>query len=187
MVTSSNPSASEDSLYRGADARQICYGSKSWSGWLKRRVSAQVLSSSLDSGSELLRSSPINLTLIYSVIADYVQVDLVSFLEILGCVLFVDVIKNLTGIYLESTTQDQERKLIAERDVGKFEGTEIPVVHSVMVFKMCEGLGLQAQLAAESDRKVWIAKKKPRPIPKVHSKTILMFCEALNLEAELEY
>ncbi|GFY38822.1 hypothetical protein TNIN_409221 [Trichonephila inaurata madagascariensis] len=41
---------------------------------------------------------------------------------------------------------------------------------------MCEGLDLQAQLAAASDRKVLIAKKKPRPTPKVHSKTILMFC-----------
>ncbi|GFX80115.1 hypothetical protein TNCV_2107611 [Trichonephila clavipes] len=82
---------------------------------------------------------------------------------------------------------NQERKVIAERDDNKFEGTEVPVVHSVTVFKMCKGLGLQAQLADESDRKVWIAKKKPRPIPKVHSKTILMFCEALNLEAELAY
>ncbi|GFU91340.1 hypothetical protein TNCV_2541081 [Trichonephila clavipes] len=83
--------------------------------------------------------------------------------------------------------EDQERKAIAELDDGKFEGTKVPIVHSMMVFKMCEGLGLQAQLAAESDRKIWVAKKKPRPIPKMHSKNILMFCEALNLDTELAY
>ncbi|GFY80138.1 hypothetical protein TNIN_245771 [Trichonephila inaurata madagascariensis] len=97
-----------------------------------------------------------SLYLFFSVIADYIQVDLV-----------------------------QERKVHVKRDDDKLEGIEVPVVHSLMVFKMCEGLGLQAQHAAESDRKIWVAKKKPRPIPKVHSKRILMFCEALDLAAEL--
>ncbi|GFX83777.1 hypothetical protein TNCV_350411 [Trichonephila clavipes] len=135
----------------------------------------------------VLRILETSLYLFFSVIADYIQVDLVSFLEILGCVLVVDWIKNLTEIYFESTTQVQEFKVIAERGNDKLAGIEVPVVHSLMVFKMCEGLGLQAQLAAESDRKIWMVKKKPRPIPKVHSKTILMFCEALNLDAELAH
>ncbi|GFW93553.1 hypothetical protein TNCV_47561 [Trichonephila clavipes] len=104
--------------------------------------------------------------LFFSVITDYIQVDLVSFFEILGCVLVVDLVKNLTGIYFENIAQVQERKVNAERDNNKLEGIEVPVVHSLMVFKICEGLGLQAQLAAESDRKIWVAKKKPRPIPK---------------------
>ncbi|GFR15932.1 uncharacterized protein TNCT_177221 [Trichonephila clavata] len=133
----------------------------------------------------VLRILETSLYLFFSVFADYIQFDLVSFLEILGCVLIVDCIKNLTGIYFESITQVPESKIIAERDGDKLQGIEVPVVHSLMVFKMCEGLGLQAQLAAESDRKIWVAKKKPRPIPKVHSKTILMFCEALSLDAEL--
>ncbi|GFU54423.1 hypothetical protein TNCV_3977241 [Trichonephila clavipes] len=135
----------------------------------------------------VLRILETSFYLFFNVIVDYIQVDLVSFLEILGCVLVVDLIKNLTGIYFESTTQAQERK--DDKDVGrddnKFERVVVPVIHSMMVFKMCEGLGLPAQLAAESDRQIWIMKKKPRPIPKVHSKTILMFCEALNLDAEL--
>ncbi|GFW93419.1 zinc finger protein [Trichonephila clavipes] len=80
-----------------------------------------------------------------------------------------------------------QKSYLKERDDDKLEGIEVPVVHSLMIFKMCEGLGLQAQLAAESDRKIWFAKKKPRPIPKVHSKTILMFCEALDLDAELAH
>ncbi|PRD18480.1 UNVERIFIED_CONTAM: hypothetical protein NCL1_60424 [Trichonephila clavipes] len=85
------------------------------------------------------------------------------------------------------STQVQEREIVAQRDDDKYERIGIPVVHSLKIFKMCEGLGLQAQLAAESDRQIWVTKKKPRPIPKVHSKTILMFCEALNLDAELAH
>ncbi|GFT69158.1 uncharacterized protein TNCV_2566131 [Trichonephila clavipes] len=121
----------------------------------------------------------------FSVIADYIEVDLVSFLEILGCVLVVDIFKNLIGIYFESAAQVQEHKVIAERDDDKFVRIEAPLVHSVIIFKMCEGLGIRAQLTAESNRQIWVAKKKPRPIPKGHFKTILMLCEALNLDAQL--
>ncbi|GFY55294.1 uncharacterized protein TNIN_196521 [Trichonephila inaurata madagascariensis] len=133
----------------------------------------------------VLRILETSLYLFFSVIADFIEFDLVSFLEILGCVLVVDVLKHLIGIYFESTTQIQEIKVIAEQVDDQFERVGVPIVHSMMVFKMCEGLGLQAQLATESDRKIWVAKKKPRPIPKVHSKAILMFCEALDLDAEL--
>ncbi|GFX20166.1 uncharacterized protein TNCV_1437261 [Trichonephila clavipes] len=135
----------------------------------------------------VLRLLETSLYLFFSVIADNIRVDLVSFLEILVCVLVVDLIKNLIGLYFESSTQDKERKVIVGRDDDKFEMVGVPVVHSLMVFKMCEGLSLHAQLAAESDRRIWIPKKKPRPIPKVHSETILMFCEALNIDAELAH
>ncbi|GFS51296.1 hypothetical protein TNIN_351691 [Trichonephila inaurata madagascariensis] len=133
----------------------------------------------------VLRILETSLCLFFSVISGYIQVDLASFLEVLGCVLVVDVLKKLIGLYFESTAQVQESTVIVGRDEGEFERARVPIVHSLMIFKMCEGLGLPAEIAAESDRKIWVAKKKPRPIPKVHSKTILMFCEALNLDAEL--
>ncbi|GFQ68245.1 hypothetical protein TNCT_707361 [Trichonephila clavata] len=91
----------------------------------------------------VLRILDTSLYLFFSVIADYIQVYLVSFLEILGCVLAVDLMKNLIAIYFESTTQVQERTVIAKRDHGKFERIGVPVVHSLMIFKMCEGLSLQ--------------------------------------------
>ncbi|GFY56247.1 hypothetical protein TNIN_50261 [Trichonephila inaurata madagascariensis] len=103
----------------------------------------------------VLRILETSLYLFFSVIADYIQVDLVSFLEILDCVLVIGLIKNLTGIYFESTTQAQEG-----REDNKFERVVVPVVHSVMVFKMCEGLGLPAQLAAESDWQISVTKKE---------------------------
>ncbi|GFY66008.1 uncharacterized protein TNIN_100981 [Trichonephila inaurata madagascariensis] len=136
----------------------------------------------------VLRILETSLYLFFSVIVDYIQVDLASFLEILGCVSVVDVIKNFIGLYFESITQVQECKIIVGRDDDKFERVGIPVVLEYLkIFKMCEGLGLQAQFAAESDRKIWVAKKKPRPISKVNSKTILMFCEALNLDVKLAH
>ncbi|GFY51847.1 hypothetical protein TNIN_334961, partial [Trichonephila inaurata madagascariensis] len=69
----------------------------------------------------------------------YIELDLVSFLEILGCLLVVDMITNLTGIYFERAAQVQERKGIAERADDKVERIGIYAVHSLMVFKMCEG------------------------------------------------
>ncbi|GFX45460.1 hypothetical protein TNCV_2739971 [Trichonephila clavipes] len=104
----------------------------------------------------VLRILEASLYLFFSAIADYIQVDLVSFLEIFGCVLVFDLIKNLTGIYFESTTQVQEVNVIAKR-YNKFEGIAVNVVHPLMIFKMCEGLGLQAQLAPELDRKIWLS------------------------------
>ncbi|GFY70562.1 hypothetical protein TNIN_60751 [Trichonephila inaurata madagascariensis] len=106
----------------------------------------------------VLRILEASLYLFFSVIADYIEIDLVSFLKILGCVLVVDVLKNLIAIYFESASQDKERKVIPERDDDKLEGNVVPVVHSLMIFKMCEGLGLEAQLAPESDRKIWALK-----------------------------
>ncbi|GFV02633.1 hypothetical protein TNCV_5018011 [Trichonephila clavipes] len=57
---------------------------------------------------------------------------------------------------------------------------------------MCQGLDLPVKLAAEQDKKVWVAKKmfqsrEKRTVPKVYSRTILMFCEALNIDAELSH
>ncbi|GFR06509.1 hypothetical protein TNCT_73001 [Trichonephila clavata] len=89
-----------------------------------------------------------SLYLFFNVIEDYIQINLVFFLEILGCVLVVDLNTNLSGIYFESTSQVQERKFIAKRDDDKLEGIEVPVVHSLIIFKMCKGLGLETQLAA---------------------------------------
>ncbi|GFY73739.1 hypothetical protein TNIN_71661 [Trichonephila inaurata madagascariensis] len=135
----------------------------------------------------VLRILEAGLYLFFSVITHYFEVYFVSFLEILGCALVVDILKHLIGIYFKSIARVPERTVIPDQDDVKLERIAIPLVHFMMVFKMCEGLGLPAQLAAASNRTIWVAKRKPRPIPKVHSKTILMFCEALNLDAELAH
>ncbi|GFY78464.1 hypothetical protein TNIN_161341 [Trichonephila inaurata madagascariensis] len=54
------------------------------------------------------------------------------------------------------------------------------------MYKMCEGLGIQVQLAP-IEKDIWIKKfKKPiKNIPIVRSGTILKFCIALNIPAQL--
>ncbi|GFR27303.1 hypothetical protein TNCT_558641 [Trichonephila clavata] len=131
-----------------------------------------------------------SLHLFFSIIADYIQIQLVDFFEILGCVIVVDLIRNFIGLYFENLTEVQESTMIKKQDEDKFVRTVVPTVHSLMIYKICQGLDLKVQLAAEKDRITWVAKetsqnKEKRPIPKVKSKTILMFCEALNIDAEL--
>ncbi|GFQ87469.1 hypothetical protein TNCT_149311 [Trichonephila clavata] len=132
--------------------------------------------------------------LFFSVLTDYVRnhLDIVSFFEILGCVLVIDVMRKLIEILLEGNITIQESKMIVKRAEEKCEITGVPTVHSLMIYKMCQGLDLPVKLAAEPDRKLWVAKrmslnKEKRPIPKVFSKTILMFCEALDIDAELSH
>ncbi|GFY40305.1 hypothetical protein TNIN_117711 [Trichonephila inaurata madagascariensis] len=133
-----------------------------------------------------------SLYLFFSAFTDYIQVQLMDFFGILGCVLVVEVIKHLFGIYFENITQVQENTAIAERDEEKCERIGVPIVNSLMIYKMCQALDLKVQLAAEPDRKTWIAKRKsqdtPRhPVPKVYSKTVLKLCEAVGIDAELSH
>ncbi|GFV02627.1 hypothetical protein TNCV_5017951 [Trichonephila clavipes] len=135
-----------------------------------------------------------SLYLFFSVFTDYIQVQLIDFFGILGCVLVVDLIKNFIGIYLENIAQVQENSdcVCAERDEEKCERIGVPIVNSLMVYKMCQALDLKVQLAAVPDRKTWIAKKMSQDtarhsIPKVYSETVLKFCEALGIDAELSH
>ncbi|GFS38442.1 hypothetical protein TNIN_78501 [Trichonephila inaurata madagascariensis] len=132
--------------------------------------------------------------LLFSFIVDHIQnrLDLVSFLEIFGCVLVIDVMKNLIDILLESKTMIQENNMIVKRSEEKREIIGVPTVHSIMIYKMCQGLDLPVKLAAEPERKIWGATGKSqnrenRPKPKVFSKTMLMFCEALDIDAEISH
>ncbi|GFR12959.1 hypothetical protein TNCT_289221 [Trichonephila clavata] len=135
-----------------------------------------------------------SLCLFFTFIADHIRnhLDLVSFFEILGCVLVIDLMKKLIEILLESKIMNQESKMTVKRAEEKRDITRVPTVHSLMIYKMCEGLDLLVKLAAVQDNKMWVARNMPqdrkkRPVPKVHSRTILMFCEALNIDAELSH
>ncbi|GFQ91057.1 hypothetical protein TNCT_21051 [Trichonephila clavata] len=104
----------------------------------------------------------------------------------------IDLMKSLIGPYFESIIQVQESTVIVKRDDDKFVRTGVPVVYSLMIYKICQGLDLKVQLASVPDKKTWIAKRKSQdkerlPIPKVYTKSILMFCEALDIDAELSH
>ncbi|GFU25477.1 hypothetical protein NPIL_258921 [Nephila pilipes] len=86
---------------------------------------------------------------------------------------------------------------------------KIPIVHSLMVYKMCEGLGINVQIAPIENRKTWMCKfndlpkcvsptaapeikgqknklKSQKVIPVVKSASVFMFCTALGIEAILD-
>ncbi|GFS71313.1 hypothetical protein NPIL_505581 [Nephila pilipes] len=64
----------------------------------------------------------------------------------------------------------------------------IPIVYSLMIFKICEGLDIKVQLAPNEKRDTWDKKikKSTNCIPTVRSETIFEICNALNLPAKLE-
>ncbi|GFS97123.1 hypothetical protein NPIL_558881 [Nephila pilipes] len=68
------------------------------------------------------------------------------------------------------------------------EKNEIPMVYSLMIFKICEGLDIKVQLAPVEIRDTWTKKikKSSKCIPLVRSKMIFKICNALNLPAKLE-
>ncbi|GFU34843.1 hypothetical protein NPIL_628431 [Nephila pilipes] len=70
----------------------------------------------------------------------------------------------------------------------KIEKNGIPIVYSLMIFKICEGLDIKVQLAPVEIRETWTKKikKSNKCIPIVRSEMIFKICNALNLPAKLE-
>ncbi|GFT81267.1 hypothetical protein NPIL_313261 [Nephila pilipes] len=64
----------------------------------------------------------------------------------------------------------------------------IPIVYSLMIFKICEGLDIKVKLAPIEKRETWMKKNKKstKCIPIVRSEIIFKICNALNLPAKLE-
>ncbi|GFT33816.1 hypothetical protein NPIL_139581 [Nephila pilipes] len=64
----------------------------------------------------------------------------------------------------------------------------IPIVYSLMIFKICEGLDIKVQLAPIEKRDNWYKQTKntTKCIPIVRSEKIFKICNALNLPAKLE-
>ncbi|GFV09125.1 hypothetical protein TNCV_4199021 [Trichonephila clavipes] len=52
--------------------------------------------------------------------------------------------------------------LSSEHPERTLENDSVPIVQSAMVFEMCQSLDIQARLAWEEERIVWIAKSKKR-------------------------
>ncbi|GFR22467.1 hypothetical protein TNCT_520721 [Trichonephila clavata] len=112
------------------------------------------------------------------------------FIEILQYVAIVEIFKKYFLPNFERTQQLNGNLSLSERTVRKAENDSIPTVHSTMIFKMCQSLGIKARLAPEEKRSVWIAKSKksskPMPTtPVVKSKIIYEMCNALDIKVIL--
>ncbi|GFQ91493.1 hypothetical protein TNCT_21141 [Trichonephila clavata] len=65
-----------------------------------------------------------------------------------------------------------------------------PVVHSTMIFKVCQALNIEIELIPEGTNTTWDAllnkRSKQNPtLPKVRSKMIFAICNALNIKVAL--
>ncbi|GFS33251.1 hypothetical protein TNIN_113921 [Trichonephila inaurata madagascariensis] len=120
--------------------------------------------------------------------AEYIQGYPLYFLDIIAHNLILELIKDLIWLYFVNRENAKKNKLVVELKEYKHAENVLPVVYSLTVYKICLGLGLEAQLSDEPNRPIWISKKQlqKKDKPVVYSETILKFCEALNIEARLE-
>ncbi|GFV09119.1 hypothetical protein TNCV_4198961 [Trichonephila clavipes] len=112
------------------------------------------------------------------------------FIEILGFVSIVEIFKKYLLPNFEKTEQLNGNLLLLENIEQKQENDSVPIVHSVIVFKICQSLDIKARLAPEGERTPWIPKFKKQleskqTIPVVKSKIIFEICNALNIKAVL--
>ncbi|GFV39082.1 hypothetical protein TNCV_4339701 [Trichonephila clavipes] len=65
----------------------------------------------------------------------------------------------------------------------------LPVVHSLMIYKTCEALGIKTELNPikypEPYLTAWQKKRHKKKVPTVQSPAIFKFCEALGIQAQL--
>ncbi|GFR20595.1 hypothetical protein TNCT_62861 [Trichonephila clavata] len=109
-----------------------------------------------------------------------------SFIDIFGYVSFIEMIKisfllSFDGLYLQRGFSLPERKK---------QNISVPVVHSLMLFKICLVLDIEVKLAPEEARTTWKQKfskqlKQKPNIPEVNSKMMHEICNALSMEVEL--
>ncbi|GFY71036.1 hypothetical protein TNIN_59451 [Trichonephila inaurata madagascariensis] len=120
-------------------------------------------------------------------VAEYIQGHPLYFLDNVAHSLILELIKDLIMLYFANRANTKKNKLVVDLKENKHAENVLPVVYSLSVYKMCLGLGLEAQLSDEQTRPIWISKKqlqkKDKPI--VYSESIVKFCEALNIEVQL--
>ncbi|GFS51629.1 hypothetical protein NPIL_573711 [Nephila pilipes] len=132
------------------------------------------------------------------------ELDLDFILQITACVVFVEIVKYCFTMILDDINVEREILILdQEMKVDEKKG-KIPIVHSLMVYKMCEGLGINAQIAPAEDRKFNERPKCATPtvasetkeqksmlktlkvVPVVKSASVFTFCTALGIEAILD-
>ncbi|GFU39968.1 hypothetical protein NPIL_391761 [Nephila pilipes] len=146
--------------------------------------------------------SEIMMYLISCFVVDFMRGSMPSFGEIIVCVFLNEMIKILYKWYYGNGTQMQRMVIPEQINLSLEHENEkkgIPVVHSLMIFKMCEGLDIEVELAPIEERDTWDKKIKKKEIlrikkikkstqciPIVRSETVFKICNALNLPADFE-
>ncbi|GFU12006.1 hypothetical protein NPIL_197811 [Nephila pilipes] len=135
--------------------------------------------------------SEIMMYLISCFVVDLLRGSMPSVGEIIVCVCLNEMIKIFVKWYYGNGIQVQNMVIPEQIYVSLAQGNEkkeIPVVYSFMIFKMCEGLDIEVELAPMEERPTWgkKIKKSTQCIPTVRSETVFKICNALNLPAVFE-
>ncbi|GFR15248.1 hypothetical protein TNCT_422031 [Trichonephila clavata] len=157
-----------------------------------------------------------SICLISCLVAEYFQGYPLYVLDIVVHNLILELIKDLIALYLLNRANTKKNKLVIEfkgkklckalnteaqllitaerghppqtpkKEMGKIK--YIPTVRSFMVFKICEALGLRAELNTEIESAEFFKQKKTPPkkvIPIVKSLDVFKLCQALSINAVL--
>ncbi|GFR04914.1 hypothetical protein TNCT_464341 [Trichonephila clavata] len=122
--------------------------------------------------------------------ATLIQGHLPSFLQIFAFVFLVEIIKIIFILNLGKSDAQTENLILDLEKKPNLQDKALPMVYSLMIYKMCEGLNIDVQIAPIEKREIWIRKfndqrKRKKYIPLVQSEIVFKFCIALNLEVQL--
>ncbi|GFY00720.1 hypothetical protein TNCV_2141121 [Trichonephila clavipes] len=113
-----------------------------------------------------------------------------SFIEIIGYVSIVEIIKKCIPWYFDRTSEMEGDLLVLERIEQNQKINSFPSVQSAIIFRVCQSLDIKTRPALEEEKSTWFVKgqkcSKSKPtIPGVKSKMIYEMCNALNIKVVL--
>ncbi|GFV39064.1 hypothetical protein TNCV_2008081 [Trichonephila clavipes] len=122
--------------------------------------------------------------------ATLMQGHLPSFLLILAFVSVIEIIKIIFTLNIGKSDAQTENLILDLEEKPNLQEKALPMVYSLMMCKICEGLDIDVQIAPIEESKIWIRKfndqrKRKKYIPLVQSESVFKLCLALNLEVQL--
>ncbi|GFQ65063.1 hypothetical protein TNCT_704621 [Trichonephila clavata] len=115
--------------------------------------------------------------------------DIPSFLEIILFELAFEIIKHCTGENQARPGSENETSVSFDPISLPNDNSGVPLVRSVMIYRICQALELEAILAPSNDINPEMIKprkvKRITPAPVINSVTLSKMCKALDLKVEL--
>ncbi|GFY76114.1 hypothetical protein TNIN_345731 [Trichonephila inaurata madagascariensis] len=126
----------------------------------------------------------------------FMQSGQLSFIEIIVCASFIEFVKYyFSRKVAENKLLRNDQTLDEKMNVKKL---KTPMVHSLVIYKMCQALEIKVDMVPVEERKAWIPKKKyvtntksgelnrNKMVPIVRSYMIHKICMSLALESDFD-
>ncbi|GFY76113.1 hypothetical protein TNIN_345721 [Trichonephila inaurata madagascariensis] len=127
----------------------------------------------------------------------FIQSGQLSFIGIIVCATFIEFVKcYFSRKVAENSRLKNENQNLDEKMNDKKK--EVPMVHSLVIYKMCQALEIKVDLVSVEERKAWIPEQKyltntksgelnrTKKVPIVRSFMIHKICMALGLESNFD-